>query len=74
MQGLIEQAASAARAAGTPVGIVGPNPDMVRRFLGYGCTFAAVASDVALMTGRGGEWLAALRGEVAARPAATAAY
>ena len=74
VQALIQQAVEAAGAAGTPAGIVGPNPDMVRRFLGYGCSFAAVASDIALMTGRGGEWLTALRGEPAKPAAATAAY
>ena len=47
---------------------------MVGRFLGYGYSFAAVASDIAMMTGRGGEWLAALRGTPATTPAATAAY
>ena len=53
MQALIEKAAKdAAHAAGKPVGIVGPNPDMVRRFLGYGYDFAAIASDIAMMTGR----------------------
>ena len=74
VQALIEQAAAAAGAAGTPIGIVGPNPDMVGRFLGYGYSFAAVASDIAMMTGRGGEWLAALRGTPVKAPAASAAY
>ena len=72
VQALIERAAGAARAAGKPVGIVGPNPEMVSRFLGYGYSFAAVASDIALMTGRAGDWLGTLRGEKtpAAQPAA----
>jgi 2-dehydro-3-deoxyglucarate aldolase/4-hydroxy-2-oxoheptanedioate aldolase len=34
---------------------------MVGRFLDYGYTFAAVASDLALMTGRANDWLAELR-------------
>jgi len=74
VQALIEQAAAAARAAGRPIGIVGPNPDMVRRFLGYGYSFSAIASDIALMTGRAGEWLDTLRGSTSATPDVTAAY
>ncbi|WP_312525845.1 aldolase/citrate lyase family protein [Paracoccus sp. (in: a-proteobacteria)] len=61
VQELIAHAAQAARKAGKPIGIVGPNPDMVARFLDYGYTFAAVASDLAMMTGRANDWLAQLR-------------
>lgn len=63
VQALIERAAKLAAEAGKPIGIVGPNPDMVKRFLSYGYAFAAVSSDVALMTGRAADWLGALRGE-----------
>lgn len=73
VQALIAHAAEAAHQAGKPVGIVGPNPEMVRRFLDYGYDFAAIASDVALMTGRAREWLAKLAGD-AAPSAPTAAY
>ena len=38
---------------------------MVRRFIDYGYDFVAVASDIAMMTGRASEWLGALRGEAA---------
>jgi 2-dehydro-3-deoxyglucarate aldolase/4-hydroxy-2-oxoheptanedioate aldolase len=73
VQELLAHAAKAAAKAGKPVGIVGPNPTMVRRFLDYGYSFAAVASDMGMMTGRAGEWLAELR--QAQAPAATqAAY
>ena len=48
---------------GKPIGIVGPNPEMVRRFQDYGYTFTAIASDLAMMTGRARDWLADLRGE-----------
>lgn len=61
VQDAIAQAAAGARQAGRPIGIVGPNPDMVRRFLGYGYDFAAIASDIAMMTGRAREFLAALK-------------
>ncbi|MCB8819697.1 HpcH/HpaI aldolase family protein [Microvirga rosea] len=74
VQALIEKAAQDAHAAGKPVGIVGPNPDMVRRFVGYGYDFAAVASDIAMMTGRASEWLGALREEPVQTTAPAAAY
>jgi 2-dehydro-3-deoxyglucarate aldolase/4-hydroxy-2-oxoheptanedioate aldolase len=62
-----------AHAAGKPVGIVGPNPDMVGRFIGYGYGYVAVGSDIAMMTGRASDWLGALRGEAPSAPAAPAA-
>jgi 2-dehydro-3-deoxyglucarate aldolase/4-hydroxy-2-oxoheptanedioate aldolase len=62
VQGLIARAAKLAHDAGKPIGIVGPNPDMVGRFLGYGYDWAAVASDMAMMTARAAEWAASLRG------------
>jgi 2-dehydro-3-deoxyglucarate aldolase/4-hydroxy-2-oxoheptanedioate aldolase len=71
VQALIARAAELAHAAGKPIGIVGPNPEMVGRFLGYGYDWAAVASDLAMMTGRAADWVAALRGAApAAAPAA----
>lgn len=66
VQARIAEAASLARAASKPIGIVGPNPDMVGRFVQYGYSFAAVASDIAMMTGRAVEWNAALRGQAPA--------
>jgi len=60
VQGLIEKAAIEAHRSGKPIGIVGPNPDMVKRFMDYGYDFVAIASDIAMMTGRAGEWLAKL--------------
>ena len=69
VQALIAKATRDAGAAGRPIGIVGPNPEMVGRFLGYGYSFAAVASDVAMMTGRATDWLGTLRGEAMPAPA-----
>jgi len=44
---------------------------MVGRFLAYGYDWAAVASDMAMMTGRAVDWVAAMRGAApAAAPAA----
>ena len=74
VQALIEKAAKDARAAGKPIGIVGPNPDMVRRFIGYGYNYAAIASDIAMMTGRANDWLADLKGTQPVVAASQAAY
>lgn len=73
VQAVLAQAARECAALGKPVGIVGPNPEMVARFLDYGFSWAAVGSDIALMTGRAGEWLETLRGR-APTPASGAAY
>jgi 4-hydroxy-2-oxoheptanedioate aldolase len=75
VQAMIERAAKACHAADKPVGIVGANPEMVQRFIGYGYDFAAVASDIAMMTGRAVDWLGTLRpgaAPVAVQP--TSAY
>jgi 4-hydroxy-2-oxoheptanedioate aldolase len=72
VQALIERAASMAKEAGKPVGIVGPNPDMVRRFIGYGYDYVAIGSDIAMMTGRASEWLSVLRQTTAPAPSSAA--
>jgi 2-keto-3-deoxy-L-rhamnonate aldolase RhmA len=74
VQAFIEKAAKDCHAAGKPVGIVGPNPDMVRRFIGYGYDFAAIASDIAMMTGRAADWLGVLRDQPAPASTPAAAY
>lgn len=74
VQARIARAAALARAAGKPIGIVGPDPAMVGRFIDYGYRFAAVASDIAMMTGRAVEWQAALRGQAAETPVTTGPY
>jgi 4-hydroxy-2-oxoheptanedioate aldolase len=73
VQAMIARAAELAHAAGKPIGIVGPNPDMVGRFLEYGYDWVAIASDMAMMTGRAVEWVAAMRGR-APVAATSAAY
>lgn len=73
VQHLIAQAAARARAVGKPIGIVGGNPQMVRRFLDYGYTWSAIGSDLALLTGRAAEWLEHL-GKRAGAERAAAAY
>lgn len=72
VQAMIARAAGLAHAAGKPIGIVGPNPEMVGRFLGYGYDWVAIASDMAMMTGRAVDWVAALRGQAAGAAPASA--
>ncbi len=60
VQALIAGAAARARAVGKPIGIVGGDPQMVRRFLDYGYNWSAVSSDLALLTGHAAEWLETL--------------
>jgi 4-hydroxy-2-oxoheptanedioate aldolase len=62
VQAALADAARAARANDKPVGIIGPNPQAVRRLLDYGYDFAAVGSDMAMMTTRAVEYLSELRG------------
>ncbi len=52
------------RQLGKPCGIVGANPDMVRKFLDYGFSWVAMGSDMSLMVGRAQEYLAKLRGTI----------
>jgi 2-dehydro-3-deoxyglucarate aldolase/4-hydroxy-2-oxoheptanedioate aldolase len=74
VQDALRDAAAAARACGKPVGIVGPNPQMVGQFREWGYGFVAIASDLGLMTARAAEVLAALAGKQAAPAPAAAAY
>ena len=46
-----------ARKAGKPIGTVGPNPDMVLKYLDYGFTWIAINSDLGMMVNRAQEWL-----------------
>lgn len=68
VQATLSDAARRAMAVGKPVGIVGPNPQMVRRFLDYGYSFSAIASDIAMMTTRAAEFLSDLRGSATPAP------
>ena len=57
---LAEGAAACGR-AGKPVGIVGPNPDLVAKYLEFGFTWVAINSDVGMMVNRAQEWLGKVR-------------
>ena len=72
VQALIQKAAASARQAGKPVGIIGSTPEIVLKYLSYGYTFAAVSSDIAMMTRRAVEWRAALGGETTPAPSSSA--
>jgi len=66
-------AAAECRRLGKPCGIVGGTPDMVAKFLAYGYSWVAVASDMAMMMGRAQEFLGNVRG-VAAGTVASGNY
>lgn len=74
VQDKLRHAAQLCKQLGKPCGIVGPNPEMVGKFLEYGYTWVAVASDMGLMVGRAQEWLGKLKGLAVAAPKAQGAY
>lgn len=61
VQRLIACAATLARAAGRPIGIIGSNPQAVGQFVDYGYTWAAISSDLSLKSGRARECFNVLR-------------
>jgi 2-dehydro-3-deoxyglucarate aldolase/4-hydroxy-2-oxoheptanedioate aldolase len=61
VQEKLRAGARACRKLGKPCGIVGANPQIVDRFLDYGFSWVAVGSDIAMMVGRGQEFLSAVR-------------
>lgn len=66
-----ELAAAAAKAKqlGKPCGIVGGTPEMVKKFIDYGYSYVAIASDMAMMLGRAGEYVAAMKSTPVVKPA-----
>jgi len=74
VQEKLKHAAQLCKQLSKPCGIVGPNPEMVGRFLEYGYTWVAVASDMGLMVGRAQEWLGKLKGLAVAAPKAQGVY
>ena len=61
VQEKLTSAAQTCRKLGKPCGIIGFNPEMAKKFLGYGFSWVAVGSDLALMVSRAQEYLAAMR-------------
>lgn len=74
VQEKLKHAAQMCKQLGKPCGIVGPNPEMVGKFLEYGYSWVAIASDMGLMVGRAQEWLGKLKGLAPAAPKAQGAY
>jgi 2-dehydro-3-deoxyglucarate aldolase/4-hydroxy-2-oxoheptanedioate aldolase len=68
----LADAASRCRAIGKPCGIVGGTPELVARFVEFGYSWVAVASDMAMMVSRANEYLAKVRGSAA--PKAPTSY
>jgi 4-hydroxy-2-oxoheptanedioate aldolase len=62
VQAKIKQGVDVARKAGKPIGTVGPNPDMVLKYLDYGFTWIAINSDLGMMVNRAQEWLGKVKG------------
>ena len=61
VQDVLRSAAQQCHAAGKPVGIVGPTPEAVAKYIEYGYTWVAIASDMGLMVGRAQEWLGKMK-------------
>jgi 2-dehydro-3-deoxyglucarate aldolase/4-hydroxy-2-oxoheptanedioate aldolase len=61
VQEKLSAAAQTCKRLGKPCGIIGFNPEMAKKFLGYGYSWIAVGSDLALMVSRAQEYLAAMR-------------
>jgi 4-hydroxy-2-oxoheptanedioate aldolase len=61
VQALIADAARRAKLVGKPIGILGPNLEMLRGLIELGFDFAAVSSDLVMMMHRARECLGALR-------------
>lgn len=75
VQAKLKHAAAECARLGKPSGIIGPNPDMVARFVGYGYTWVAIGSDMSMMMSRAQEWLGKARGTTPdAAPKSQGAY
>src|SRR5260221_2540968 len=63
VQDKLKAAAEECRKLGKPCGILGMNPEMVAKFIGYGYNWIAIGSDMAFMIGRAQEWLGKARNQ-----------
>ena len=73
LQATLKRCAERARAIGKPIGIVGPTPEMVQKFIDYGYHYVAVASDMGMMMRQANAFFAAMK-PVLAKPLSTGAY
>jgi 2-keto-3-deoxy-L-rhamnonate aldolase RhmA len=67
VQAQLRRAAQACARLSKPIGIVGPTPDMVARFVEFGYAFVAVASDMGMLLRQAGDFLGRVRETTAAR-------
>jgi len=74
VQAKLREGAELCRKLGKPCGIVGPNPDMVAKFIEYGYSWVAISSDMSMMIGRAQEWLGKLKGAAPAAAKPQGAY
>jgi 2-dehydro-3-deoxyglucarate aldolase/4-hydroxy-2-oxoheptanedioate aldolase len=70
VQAMILDAVRRARAIGKPIGIVGPNPEMVRAFIQAGFNFVAIASDLGMMMRQAQAFLGEVKGQAVASASA----
>jgi 2-keto-3-deoxy-L-rhamnonate aldolase RhmA len=61
VQAAIKDAAIRAKKIGRPIGIVGPTPEMVQQFIGYGYNYVAIASDMGMMMRQANTFLSAMK-------------
>jgi 2-dehydro-3-deoxyglucarate aldolase/4-hydroxy-2-oxoheptanedioate aldolase len=66
VQDKLKSAAEQCRQLGKSCGILGMNPEMVAKFMGYGYNWIAIGTDMAFMVGRAQEWLGKAKAEAAA--------
>ena len=69
VQDKLHAGAQACRRLRMPCGIVGANPDMVGKFLGYGFSWVAVGSDLGMLVSRAQEYQGAVRTAIASAQA-----
>jgi 2-keto-3-deoxy-L-rhamnonate aldolase RhmA len=65
VQEALRTAAERTRKAGKLIGTVGPTPEMVKDFIGWGYHFVAVASDMGMMMRQANQFLTALKPSLA---------
>lgn len=73
VQGALQAAAERCRKISKPIGTVGPTPEMVQDFIGWGYSFVAVASDMGMMMRQANQFFSALK-PVLARKLSSGAY
>jgi 2-keto-3-deoxy-L-rhamnonate aldolase RhmA len=61
VQRVLKQAAETAAEAGIAAGALAPSVEMAHRFIGYGYSYVAIASDLAMMMSAARGWLADFR-------------